>query len=88
MQTSPSFFGRKIVQNIVFTWQIDNYLFSTIFCNSTEFRDKRNAFYAVISQPTNRWTYFCAACPPAFLMLFIRQHKKSAFTNSKSGGST
>jgi len=79
MQTSPPFFGRKIMQNIIFTGQIDNNLSSTIFSKSTGFRDKRNYFYAVISQPKNRWTDFFA-----FLMLFIVEHEKSVFTNSKS----
>jgi len=63
------------MQNMIFTGQLDNYLSSAIFCKSTGFR------------PKNRWTDFSAACVRAFLMLFIVQYEKSAFTNSKSGGS-
>ena len=67
MQTSTPFFGRKIMQNMSFTGQRDNYLSSAIFCKSTGFR------------PKNRWTDFSAACLPAILMIFIIQYEKSAF---------
>jgi hypothetical protein len=54
MQTSTPFFGRKIMQNMIFTVQLDNYLSSAIFCKSTGFR------------PKNRWIDFPAACLPVF----------------------